>query len=171
MRTGIWLTILTVLLQGCATRLDIGATMTDAHAESAAARPILQFQQSSIEPEAGAMIAPEDLQPGDILLTAVPTLASAGIRLITFAPVSHAAVYIGNNEVAEAVRTGVRVRSIENMLAEETVVLAFRHPDLSASQAWRIRLEAQDAALSRRRSRVRIPYAPPICRQIGRAHV
>ena len=31
----------------------------------------------------------------------------------------------------------------------------------SAARARRIRLAAQDAALSRRRSRVRIPYAPP----------
>ena len=96
----------------------------------------LRFQSNAIAPADGdAPLDPGALQAGDILLTSVPTLVSASIRFMTFSPVSHAAVYVGDGRVVEAVRSGVRVRSIEETLAEESVVLVLRHPELTAEQA------------------------------------
>lgn len=136
MTRAIPLVALVALLQGCATQLSVrpGTGYRDPELPSAAA--VLKFQSNSIAPaDKHAVLESEVLQSGDILLTSVPTLASAGIRLMTFAPVSHAAVYIGDRQVVEAVRSGVRVRDIEETLAEEAVVLVLRYPELTAEQA------------------------------------
>jgi hypothetical protein len=121
-----WISILSLLalVQGCASHFA----------------PTLQLQDSSIVPRDGEpTLAPHDLEPGDIVLTSMPTLLSAGIQLVTFAPVSHAAVYIGDQQVAEAVGSGVRVRAIDKLLEEEAVVLVLRYPGLSARQARDVR--------------------------------
>ena len=128
-----WIALMAVvaLLQGCATQLTFGPGAADPAAESTA--PTLRFQTNSIA--SAATLGAEVLQPGDILLTSEPTLISASIRLMTFAPVSHAAVYVGERQVVEAVRSGVRVRNVEEVLAEATVVLVLRYPDLTDEQA------------------------------------
>lgn len=142
MRTTIWPALLLLLAQGCATQLDF----RDASAGGAAAAsplPLLRFQRSSIEPERdGAPLDVEDLQPGDILLSSEDTLRSAGIQLMTFAPVSHAAVYVGEGTVVEALGGGVQTRTIAALLEDETVVLVLRVPGLSAAQAQAVRTVA-----------------------------
>jgi uncharacterized protein YycO len=101
---------------------------------------VLQFQRNSIAPESmDDFLEPDELQPGDILLSSMPGIAAVGIKLVTFAPISHVAVYVGHGQVVEAVRSGVRVRSVDEVLADETVVLVLRYPGLSAEQAGRIR--------------------------------
>ena len=85
-----------------------------------------------------AFIGPEALEPGDILLTSMPGIAGAGIELITVAPVSHVAVYVGEGRVVEAVRSGVGERSIPQVLEEESVALVLRYPGLTPAQAQRI---------------------------------
>jgi hypothetical protein len=45
---------------------------------------------------------------------------------------------VGNGEVAEALHGGVRLRSIDRVLAEESVVAAFRHPVLDDARADRL---------------------------------
>jgi cell wall-associated NlpC family hydrolase len=103
---------------------------------AAPAGKTLAFQNKSLTPTDGGRYArPEDLQAGDILLSADPGVASAGIRLLTVSPVSHAAIYVGNGEVAEALRGGVRLRSIDRVIREESVVAAFRHPALDEARA------------------------------------
>lgn len=129
--------LLGALLQGCATQF------APRHADAAPGDLGLQFQHSFIAPAGEeAFIAPGELQPGDILLTSMPGFRSVAIRLMTFAPVSHVAVYIGEGQVVEAVGSGVRVRGIEELLQEESVVLALRYPDLSAQQARGIKAYA-----------------------------
>jgi uncharacterized protein YycO len=125
----IWLVALVALLQGCATQLSI------AHqdSETSSPAPVLRFQTNSIAP--APPLEAEALQPGDILLTSEPTFTSASIRLMTLAPVSHAAVYVGDRQVVEAVRSGVRVRELEEILAEATMVLVLRYPELTVEQA------------------------------------
>lgn len=128
-----WMVVGVALLvaQGCATQFDGGAA--------------LRFQHSSIEPGAGAsFVPPADLRPGDIILTSQPTLRSAGIQLMTFAPVSHAAVYVGNGQVVEAVGSGVRVRTLAKLMEEEAVAVALRYPELSAEQAKGVRSVAME---------------------------
>jgi len=137
-----WISLLALvaLLQGCATQLAVRSGTAAQDRGNLSQTPVLLFQSNAIAPAHGdAALDPEALQPGDILLTSVPTLVSASIRLMTLAPVSHAAVYVGYGQVVEAVRSGVRVRSIEETLKEESVVLVLRHPELTAAQAARIR--------------------------------
>jgi hypothetical protein len=133
------LVALVALLQGCATQLALHPETEPRNPETPSAVRVLQFQRNSIVPaDPDALLAPHALQPGDILLSSMPGLAAVGIKMMTFAPISHAAVYVGDRQVVEAVRSGVRVRSIDEVLAEETVVLVFRYPDLDAEQARRI---------------------------------
>ena len=128
------LVALVALLPGCATQLSIGAATGYQNSEtSSPAPPVLRFQTNFIAP--AGVVEAAVLQPGDILLTTDPTLTSASIRLMTFAPVSHAAVYVGDGKVAEAVGSGVRVRDLEEFLAEAAVALVLRYPELTAEQA------------------------------------
>jgi uncharacterized protein YycO len=87
----------------------------------------------------GHAVSAEQLKDGDIILSAADGITSAGIRLLTLAPVSHAALYIGDRQVAEAVGSGVRLRSIDDVLNEESVVVAFRHPHVTQAEARRLR--------------------------------
>lgn len=131
---------LLALLQGCATHFNIGAAFRLNDAENASRTPVLQFQRLSIEPRSDeAFVAPEELRPGDILLSSAPTFRSAAIQLVTVAPVSHVAVYIGDGKVVEAVPPAVRVRRVGELLVEEDMVLVLRHPDLTAEQAQSMR--------------------------------
>lgn len=132
--------LLIAFLQGCATQLASRPGSAPEDAETASAVLALRFQHSSIAPTGDdAFIAPEELQPGDILLTSISSFRSAAIQVMTFAPVSHAAVYIGDRQVVEAVGSGVRIRDIDELLKEEKMVLALRYPDLSAEQAQNIK--------------------------------
>jgi len=139
-----WLSLI-ALVQGCATQLNIRAGSGSDDPQTASTHQVLRFQHSSIEPRnADVLLTPEDLRPGDIILTSAPTLNSAGIQLLTFAPVTHAAVYIGDHQVVEAVVfSGVRVRRLDELLAEKAVVLAFRHLELNEEQARSIRVYVQ----------------------------
>jgi hypothetical protein len=119
---------------GCATRVTERAA-TDESGGGAT----FEFQRKSLTPtDGGRLIPADDLQVGDILLSASPGIASAGIRLLTTSPVSHAALYVGDGEVAEALRGGVRLRGIAAMLDEESVVAAFRHPQVDEPRARRL---------------------------------
>lgn len=128
--------VLIVLLQGCATQLDTrGARETDAPNAVPLHRALL-FQRSSIAPESdGAFLSPAALQPGDIILTSGKNLVSASIQLLTLAPVSHAAIHVGDRRVVEAVGSGVRVRPLDELIRESRVALVLRHPELSAEQS------------------------------------
>ncbi|MDH3320145.1 MAG: YiiX/YebB-like N1pC/P60 family cysteine hydrolase, partial [Betaproteobacteria bacterium] len=131
------------LIQGCATQFETRASSRSGDTQHVSPIPMLRFQGASIEPENGdELIAPADLRPGDIILTSASSLRSAGIQLMTLAPVSHAAVYIGNGQVVEAVGSGVRVRTLGKLLDEEALALALRYPELSAQQAQSVRAVA-----------------------------
>ena len=124
-----------LLLAGCATQV----TDREVVGPDGASGKALAFQRKSLTPtDGGRLVGPDELLAGDILLSADPGLASAGIRLLTTSPVSHAAIYVGNGEVAEALRGGVRLRSIDRVLEEETVVAVFRHPALDEERAQRM---------------------------------
>lgn len=125
------LAALALVVAGCATRLEPGSAETGLR---------LRIQDSTLAPgRGGDLIGVSALAPGDILLSSVGTLQSAGIQLATFAPVSHALVYLGNGVVAEAVGEGVRVRTVGAVLESEQMVVAFRDPQLTPAQAVRLR--------------------------------
>jgi len=121
------------LLPACATQLLVPAVSGDARAELTSPEPVLRFQSNAIEPV--AILAPHEIESGDILLTAEPTLISVSIRAMTFAPVSHAAVYIGDGQLVDAMRWGVRVRKLDDLVAESRIVLVLRYPQLTPEQA------------------------------------
>ena len=128
MNRALLLAALAALLQGCATRFELPAS---GGAEGVA----LRFQDSSIEAtREGRPLQPDSLQAGDIILTSAPTLRSASIRLMTWAPVSHAAVYVGEGTVVEAVGSGVRARTVDELLEEESLALVLRFPGLDRGQ-------------------------------------
>lgn len=129
------ITAMLVLVQGCATRLSIHSETDTEQAEHDALT--LRFQSNSIAP--GTIVETQFLQPGDILLSAEPTVVSAGIRLMTLAPVSHAAIYIGDGELVDAMRWGVRVRDVSELLEEAAVVLVLRYPELTPQRAAEIK--------------------------------
>lgn len=130
-------TLLALLLGACASHIDLPT--------ADAPLPRVRIQHSSIAPgNGGALVDATALQAGDILLTSVETLNSIGIRLGTFSPVSHAVLYLGEGQVAEAVGSGVRARSIGEVLDEEHMVVAFRPQGLQPEHARKLREWALD---------------------------
>ena len=128
-------------IAGCATRIT-DQPMAGGEAGSGKA---ITFQRKSLAPtDGGRLVSPEELQPGDILLSADKGVASAGIRLFTVSPVSHAALYVGDGEIAEALRGGVRLRTMARVLEEESVVAVFRHPALDDERALALRRFARE---------------------------
>ncbi len=127
---------LCLFFAGCASRIELP--------EKRGEWPQLRVQNSGIAPgNGGELVNAGVLQPGDILLTSIATLNSFGIRMGTFAPVSHAVLYLGDGQVAEAVGSGVRMRPVSEVVAEEQMVVAFRHPGITPEQAMRVREWAQ----------------------------
>ena len=120
--------------------LAVGACATRFEPPTGEIGPRLRVQDSALAPgNGGELIAASALEPGDILLSSVATLQSVGIQLATFAPVSHALVYLGDGVVAEAVGEGVRVRAVDAVLDTERMVVAFRDPRLKPEQAVLLR--------------------------------
>ena len=119
-------------LSACAARWDA------APGDSA---PRLQVQNRLLltPVNGGRRIGPEALRTGDLLLSSANELTSVGIRLLSVTPVSHAALYVGEGQVVEAVGSGVRVRSAADFVAEEATIVAFRHPALNDAQAQAVR--------------------------------
>jgi len=120
-------------LAGCATRMD-PRVVADGQSP-------LQVQQRLLLTPAngGQRITPGDLQAGDIILSNTAGLVSMGIRALTLAPVSHAALYLGDDRMAEAVGSGVRIRPTADFMADESTIVAFRHPDLRPEHAEAMR--------------------------------
>ncbi|MDR0770513.1 MAG: distant relative of cell wall-associated hydrolase [Burkholderiales bacterium] len=115
-----------VLVSGCATQT--------VSAENAPMR--FQIQQRALTPKNGPRdIEEAALQTGDILLSADDNdWISLGIRLVSLSPVSHAAVYIGNGNIVEAVRSGVLLGTVTGMRDEQTVIAVYRYPNLDDTQ-------------------------------------
>ena len=143
------LVLAALLLGGCATEWH-SHTSNDADAASAdntQRLPALRLHavQGTTQPEEGfTPITEADLQPGDILFSAEKTLVSAGILLINHAPVSHAFLYLGDGQIAEAVRTGVQIRPLAEVLQATSLAVAFRHPDLLPETTQAVGIQGGD---------------------------
>lgn len=120
------------LLAGCATRIEVDPDR---------GMPALQVQNRLLLTPAngGLAITHEALRPGDIILSSTHGINSLGIRALTMAPVSHAALYLGGDEIAEAVGSGIRIRGTQAFMDGESVVVAFRHPGVTATSAEAMR--------------------------------
>lgn len=115
------------------------ACATGMSTEPETGRAKLTMQNPALNPRNGGItIDVRNLQPGDIILSSSNGLSSVGVRLLTLAPVSHASLYTGDQRVAEAVGEGIRRRTIAELLAEESTVVAFRHPRIQPEHAARM---------------------------------
>lgn len=133
-RVVLWAALLA--LSACATDIDLTAQSGPVTARG-------QDRLMLTPSNGGVAIAPTDLQPGDILLSSTQALPSLGIRLLTLAPVSHAALYLGDGAIAEAVGQGVRIRTTQAFIDGESTIAAFRHPGMTETQAAAIQAFAQ----------------------------
>ena len=111
----------TFALSGCATSVNFAPEP---------GQPALRLQQRLLltPSNGGVQITAQDLRPGDIVLSSTNGIVSMGVRLITLAPVSHAALYLGEGTFVEAVGAGVRTRSTQEFMDGESTIVAFRHP-------------------------------------------
>lgn len=87
----------------------------------------------------GRSISVDALEAGDLLVSTTREVPSKLIRSGTGSPVSHAMLYIGDGSVIEAIGEGVTLRTLGKAVAESSLVVAFRHPELSSEQARRVR--------------------------------
>lgn len=129
-----------LLLNGCA--MQISETQPQELKENSSALPVeIQLQRIHSYPEGGSrVIGTSAIQSGDILLTSPFGPTSMGIRLFSASSVSHAAIYLGNDLVVEAVGgSGVQIVTMDEVMDHNSKIIVFRVPDLSAQQALAIR--------------------------------
>lgn len=99
------------------------------------------FEQEAIPLDpgiGGRSIATEVLLPADIILSTTDTDLSKNIRAATGSPVSHAALYIGDNKIVEVIEEGVILRSLDTALKEDSLAVAYRHRDLTPQKAEKV---------------------------------
>lgn len=92
----------------------------------------------------GVCIDGSALQPADIIVSTTKAGLSLGIRMGTRSAVSHAALYVGNLEVIEAIGAGVVRRSLDAALADDVLAVAYRSPDMKPGIAQKILKYAAD---------------------------
>ena len=128
--------VATYLLAACATGMGTDPT---------SGKSTLQVQNRLLLTPAngGQRITTVALQPGDIILSSTHGVTSLGIRLLTVSPVSHAALYLGNNDIAEAVGAGIRTRKMADFIEDESTIVAFRHPGVRTEHSDSMRIFAQ----------------------------
>ena len=84
-------------------------------------------------------ISRDFLKSGDIIVTTgrgvVPTL----IRTSTAGNFSHAMLYIGDDQIVEAVRPNVRVVSVDAALSHSTLAIVLRHKSMTSDVAAQAR--------------------------------
>lgn len=123
--------------------LLLGLTACATRFEAAPGKPLpgLQVQNRLLltPGNGGLRIGADALRAGDLLLSSTNSLTSVGIRMLSVTPVSHAALYVGDGQVVEAVASGVRLRSTADFVADEGTIVAFRHPGMSDAHAEALR--------------------------------
>lgn len=103
-------------------------------------------RSSTLPKDQARSIQIQDLQAGDILFSAESSMVSLGVRLFNNAAVSHAFIYLGDGQIAEAVGTGVRIRPLQEALQESNLMAAFRYPDLNEEDVLQLRYFAEKQA-------------------------
>lgn len=110
----------------------------------------VKFQRQNTAPQTGiVLVQPMDLQVGDILFSADSSFNSRVLRLFGNTSISHAFLYLGEGEIAEAVGSGVHIMSLAESVDESPLLVVYRHPQLTELQAEKIRAFAQAEAGSK----------------------
>lgn len=93
-----------------------------------------------LDPGAGGRSIGSDLlQTADIIVSTTSAFVSKIIRAGTSSEVSHSALFIGNDQVVEAIGQGVVLRDLATSLQDDRLAVAYRLPGLSSMQALKIR--------------------------------
>jgi uncharacterized protein YycO len=93
-----------------------------------------------LDPGAGGRsIDARALRMSDIIVSTTGDAISRGIRLATRSAVSHSMLYIGYNQVVEAIGSGVVLRSLEEAIRDAILAVAYRHPDLNSVETLKVR--------------------------------
>lgn len=87
----------------------------------------------------GRSIGTSALANGDIIVSTTGAAISDAIRAVTDSSVSHAILYIGGQQVVEAIKSGVELRTLATAIKDATLAVAYRKPGLSSVQALRVR--------------------------------
>ena len=123
-----------LLLSACTVDIsqpDSSATAVDAEAKTWA----VKFQhQSSFTEQSIKEITEPDLKPGDLLFSSSLGVTSFGIRVFSTSSVSHVAIYLGDNNVAEATGAGVQIVSLKKAMKHSDKLFVLRVPDLTPLQ-------------------------------------
>ncbi|MBU9844468.1 YaeF family permuted papain-like enzyme [Rahnella ecdela] len=131
-----------VFLSGCSSQTNI---TQQAELQPSVSKTTLHMQRiSTLEDKDAVTINAGQLQPGDILLSSSTGVTSLGIRLFSMTGVSHASVYLGNGEVAEAVGDGVQIISLETALTHSNSMVSLRKQKLTDLQAAKLRIFSQN---------------------------
>ncbi len=87
----------------------------------------------------GQSIGPDALEIGDVILSTTDAYISDAIRSVTGSPVSHAAIYVGDDRIVEAVGGGVEAKTLDEALADDSLAVAVRLSGLTAGERDRIK--------------------------------
>ena len=89
-----------------------------------------------LDPGAGGRsILGSALQPADIIVSTTSANVSKVIRGGTGSEISHAALYIGDGEIIEAIGEGVVRRALDVALHDDTLAVAYRAKTITPEQA------------------------------------
>jgi uncharacterized protein YycO len=93
-----------------------------------------------LDPGAGGRsIGTDALQISDLIVSTASGIVSAAIRTGTLSYVSHASLYIGYDQLVEAVGKGVMLNNIYESMTHNTLAVAYRYPNLDEITALKIR--------------------------------
>lgn len=84
------------------------------------------------------MLTIDNLQPADIMLSTGGAAASVVIRAGTVSRYSHAALYIGNGQIIEAIGSGVTLQGIRDAMSDDTLVSVYRRLRMSREQGLQV---------------------------------
>jgi cell wall-associated NlpC family hydrolase len=122
---------ISLAVSACATSIS-----TEKSKGSGLSLPTIKLQSNALNTRnGGQLISADQLKVGDIILSSDNGVNSLGVRLWTFASVSHASIYIGNSQIIEAVGEGVRLRTVSAMMQDEATIVAIRHPKFTAANS------------------------------------
>ncbi len=127
-----------ILLAGCATDVSLSGKIR--------AQKLTEFSFNgwALRQSPVRQTSPAWISSPAILLSSSTGINSLGIRIFSLAPVSHAAIYLGEEQVAEATSTGVNIVSLNEAIDHNTAVIAFRYPGLTPEHAAKLREFALD---------------------------
>lgn len=128
-----------LLLSACT--VDVGSPHSSSHAVNAQSQKwAVKFQrQRSFTDNTLLEITDAELKPGDLLFSSSLGVTSLGIRAFSTSSVSHVAIYLGDDEVAEATGAGVQIVSLSQAKKHSDKLFALRVPDLTPLQAAEIK--------------------------------